>query len=365
MKNKKRIIIWLSIAVLLAVLIIPKLNLTTEKSENNAAGNPRARQVPVDVWIVKPKPFQNKIFSNGTLISNEEVELRSEVSGKITKIVFTEGKRVRKGEVLLKINDSELQATLKKNKSREFLARDREYRFKQLLEKNLTSQQEYDLQLSELNSVLADVELTEAQIAKTEIIAPFDGIIGLRSVSVGSYISPQTKIASLQSINPMKVDFSVPQKYFGLIKEGKRILVKLSSLQKVYEGKIFAVEPKIDQNTRTLQARAIVSNDKGELTPGAYVEIDVVLQDIDNSILIPTETIVPDFEGEKVFVYRNGKAISQLVKTGIRTEKEIQILSGLNVGDSLIVSGIIQLKPNGQVKVKQILQDNQNSNQDK
>ena len=365
MKNKKRIIIYLCIAALLAVLIIPKLNLTDEKSENSPAGNPRARQIPVDVWIVKPKPFQNKIFSNGTLISNEEVELRSEVSGKITRIMFTEGKRVRKGEVLLKINDSELQATLKKNKAREFLARDREFRYKQLLEKNLTSQQEYDLQLSELNTVLADVEFTEAQIAKTEIIAPFDGIIGLRSVSVGSYISPQTKIASLQSINPMKVDFSVPQKYFGLIKEGKRIFVKLSSTQKVYEGKIFAVEPKIDENTRTLQSRAIVPNDRGELTPGAYVEIDVVLQDIDNSILVPTETIIPDFEGEKVFVYKSGKASAQRVQTGIRTEKEIQILSGLNVGDSLIVSGIIQLKPNGKVKVKQVLQDQPNGGQGK
>jgi membrane fusion protein (multidrug efflux system) len=365
MKNKKRIIIWLGIAAVLAVLVIPKLNLTNEKKENNLGGNPRARQVPVDVWIVKPKPFQNKIFSNGTLISNEEVELRSEVSGKITRIMFTEGKRVRKGEVLLKINDSELQATLKKNKSKEFLARDREYRFKQLLEKNLTSQQEYDLQLSELNAVLADVEFTEAQIAKTEIIAPFDGIIGLRSVSVGSYISPQTKIASLQSTNPMKVDFSVPQKYFGQIKEGKKILVKLSSTKKVYEGKIFAVEPKIDQNTRTLQVRAIVPNEKGELTPGAYVEIDVVLEDIESSILIPTETIVPDFEGEKVFVYKNGKANSQLVHTGVRTEREIQILSGLNIGDSLIVSGIIQLKPNSSVNVKKVLQDNSLTSQDK
>ena len=365
MKSKKRIIIWFSIIAVLAVLIIPKLNLTNEKNENNPVGNPRTRQIPVDVWIVKPKPFQNKIFSNGTLISNEEVELRSEVSGKITRIMFTEGKRVRKGEVLLKINDSELQATLKKNKAREFLARDREFRYKQLLEKNLTSQQEYDLQLSELNAVLADVEFTEAQIAKTEIIAPFDGIIGLRAVSVGSYISPQTKIASLQSINPIKADFSVPQKYFGQIKEGKKILVKLSSTKKAYEGKIFAVEPKIDQNTRTLQARAIVSNDKGELTPGAYVEIDVVLEDIESSILIPTETIVPDFEGEKVFVYKNGKASSQIVQIGVRTEKEIQILSGLNIGDSLIVSGIIQLKSNSSVKVKKVLQDSPLTNRDK
>jgi len=354
MKNKKRLIIWISVVAVLAILFIPKLNLTNEDADNNSKVNPISRQVSVDVWIVKPKPLQNKIFSNGTLISNEEVELRSEISGKITRIMFNEGKGIRKGEVLVKINDSELQATLKKNKSRELLARDREYRYKQLVEKNLTSQQEYDLQLSELNSVLADVELTEAQIAKTEIIAPFHGVVGLRSVSVGSYISPLTPIASIQSINPMKVDFSVPQKYFGMVKEGKTIYVKLSATGKTYNGRIYAVEPKIDQNTRTVQARALIPNDKSELTPGAYVEIDIVLENLDQSILIPTEALVPDFEGEKVFIYKNGKAVPQLVSPGIRTEKEIQITSGLGIGDSLIVSGIIQLEPNGTVRINKV-----------
>lgn len=354
MKNKKRLIIWIVALLILAILIIPKFNLTNSGNDINPGANPRARQVSVEVWVAKPKPLLNKIFSNGTLISNEEVELRSEVSGKITRIMFTEGKRVRKGDVLIKINDSELQATLKKNKSRELLARDREYRYKQLIEKNLTSQQEYDLQLSELNSVLADVELTEAQIAKTEITAPFDGIVGLRSVSIGSYISPQTKIASLQSINPMKVDFSVPQKYFGLIREGKTVIVKLSSSASTFTGKIFAVEPKIDQNTRTIQARALIPNDKGELSPGAYVEIEIILENLENSILIPTEALIPDFEGEKVFICKNGKATPKLVGTGIRTEKEIQITSGLNIGDSVIVSGIIQLKPNIPVKVSRV-----------
>jgi len=354
MKYNKKYIGWSIVLLVLALLLVPKLKLTSGENTNNLQVDPISRQVSVDIWIVKPKALQNKILTNGTLISNEEVELRSEISGKVTHILFSEGKRVKKGEVLVKINDSELQATLKKNKSRELLARDREFRYKQLLEKNLTSQQEYDLQLSDLNAVLADVELTEAQIAKTEIVAPFDGIVGLRSVSVGSYISPLTPIASIQSINPIKVDFSVPQKYFGLIKEGKTIFVKLSSSQKIFSGKIYAVEPKIDQNTRTVQARALIPNDNGELTPGAYVEIEIILENIDKSILIPSEALVPDFEGEKVFLYKQGKAVSQLVTTGIRTEKEIQITSGLNIGDSLITSGIIQLRADAPVKLNSI-----------
>ena len=243
---------------------------------------------------------------------------------------------------------------MKKNKVREALARDREYRYKQLLEKNLTSQQEYDNQLSELNSVLADVEFTEAQIEKTEIRAPFDGVIGLRAVSVGSYITPQSKIATLQSINPMKVDFSVPQKYFGLIKEGKTIFVKLTATGKTYTGKVYAVEPKIDQTTRTIQARALIPNERAELSPGAYVEIDIILEDIKDAILVPTEVVIPDIEGEKVFVYKNGRAVPQLIRTGIRTENAIQIVEGLNLKDTLIVSGIIQIRPNARIKLNAV-----------
>lgn len=351
MKNIKRISIWIVILVLLIVLILPKLILNKNKNNDTLSQNPRLQALSVNGIIIKPRYLQNKIFSNGTLMSNEEVEIRSEITGKITQILFEEGKKVKKGELLVKINDAELQATLKKNKSRETLARDKEYRYRQLLEKNLTSQQEYDVALGELNSVLADIEFTQAQIEKTEIRAPFDGIIGLRSVSVGSYISPQTRIATLQNTNPIKVDFSVPQKYFGLIKEGKTIYVKSSSTGKVYTGKIYAVEPKIDQNTRTVQARALIPNERGELTPGAYVEIDIVLEEFSNAILVPSETVVPDFEGEKVFIYRNGRAVPQYVTTGIRTEKEVQILNGLKTGDTLITSGIIQLKPNIKVKL--------------
>lgn len=354
MKNKKRLIIWFALLLLLVILIIPKLKLTDDNTELNISRNKSIRQILVDALVIKPKALQNKIFSNGTLISNEEVELRSEINGKVTHIYFTEGNKVKKGDLLVKINDSELQATLKKNKARESLARDREYRYKQLLEKNLTSQQEYDLQLSELNAVLADVELTEAQLAKTEIRAPFDGIVGLRSISIGSYISPQTKIASLQSINPIKVDFAVPQKYFGMIREGNPIHVRLPSSSKSYIGKIYAIEPKIDENTRTVQVRALVSNERAELTPGAYVEIEVILETYDNALLIPSEALIPDFEGEKVFIYSNGKAVPKIVKTGIRTEKEIQILSGLQVNDTVIVTGIIQLRPNIPVNLNSI-----------
>ncbi len=354
MKNKKNIYIWSAVVIVVIIIILTKVDFSSGTDNAGDSANPSARQVAVNAVIVQPKPLQNIIFSNGTLISNEEVEIRSEISGKITQILFEEGRRVKKNDLLIKINDAELQATLKKNKSRETLARDKEYRYKQLLEKNLTSQQEYDVALSELNSVLADVEFTEAQIAKTEIRAPFHGVVGLRYISVGGYISPQIKIATLQSINPIKVDLSVPQKYFSLIKEAKIIFVKVAATDRLYSGKIYAVEPRIDQNTRTVQVRAYVPNERGELTPGAYVEINIVLEELNNAVMVPTDVIVPDIQGETVFVYKDGKAVQQNVKTGIRTETEIQITSGLNFGDTLITSGIIQLKSDIPVKLNSI-----------
>jgi len=354
MNNKKKIITWSAVVLVLLILILPKIKFGSARDTKPDSPTSPKRQTAVNAVIIKTKSIQDKIFSNGTFISNEEVELRSEISGKITKILFKEGQPIKKGTVLLKINDAELQATLKKNQSKESLARDKEFRIKQLFTKNLTSQQEYDNALSELNSAEADVEFTKAQLEKTEIRAPFDGVIGLRSVSEGSYISPTSKIATLQNINPVKVDFSVPQKYFGIVKEGKTILVKIASTGKTYSGKIYAVEPKIDQSSRTVQVRAIIPNDRRELTPGAYVEIDIVLQDIKNAIMVPSEAVVPDIQGEKVFVYRNGIAVPQLVKQNIRTENEVQIIDGLNVGDTIIVSGIIQLKPNAPVKLNAI-----------
>lgn len=351
MKNMKKIIVLIAVAVLIIIILLPKIDFTSGSGKTENFPGARMAALSVEGKIMKPELLQNKIFTNGTLIGNEEVQLHSETSGKVTHILFEEGKRVKKDELLLKINDAELQATLKKNLIREELAKDKEYRAQQMIEKNLTSQQEYDVALNELNSVRADIEFTNAQIAKTEIRAPFDGIIGLRSVSIGSYISPQTQVATLQSINPIKIDFSIPQKYYNDIREGRVIEFKLPNTNKLFKGKVYAVEPKINQETRTLQVRAVAANDAGLLSPGAYVEIDIVLANLNSALLVPSKALVPDIQGEKVFVYKNGIAVPQIVTTGIRTEESIQIVAGIVPGDTVIVSGIIQLRPNSPVKL--------------
>ncbi len=354
MKNKNRIVAIIVSVVILLLLIIPKIDFTSNNEKVSNSSNAKSNKVMVAAKIMKAEPLKKKIFTNGTLIGNEEIELRSETSGKVTEILFKEGKKVKKGSILLKINDAELQATLKKNLLREELAEDKEFRARQMLEKQLTSQQEYDVVLNDLGTIKADIEYINAQIAKTEIRAPFDGIVGLRSVSIGSYITPQVPVATFQSINPIKIDFAVPQKYFNEVKEGREIEFELPNNDKIFTGKIYAVEPKIDLATRTIQVRAIAPNNDGLLSPGAYVEIDIVLANVKNALMIPSDALVPDIKGEKVYLYKNGKAVSQIVKTGIRDEANIQITSGILPGDTVIVSGIIQLRENTPVSLKEI-----------
>lgn len=352
--KKKQIITYAAVLIILLLIFLPKINFTSKNEDSKIVNVEKKESILADIKIIKPELLQDKIFSNGTLIGNEEVLLRSESSGKVTDILFEEGKRVKKGDLLLKINDAELQATLKKNILREEFAKDKEFRARQLLDKQLTSQQEYDVVLNELNTIKADIEFTNAQIAKTEIHAPFDGIVGLRSVSIGTYITPQTQVATIQSINPIKIDFAVPQKYYSEIKEGKAIEFTIPNINMNFSGKIYAVEPKIDQTTRTILVRAVAQNNNGVLLPGAYVEINIILNNISNAMLIPTDALVPDIEGEKVFLYKNGQAFPQKVSTGIRTEKNIQVIKGIEIGDSVIVSGIIQLRPNSKIKIKSI-----------
>ncbi len=350
-KKIKNYSIGFIILIVILLLLLPKI-LEVSNTEKLPLRKGDGRAISVKAAIIKKESVQETIFSNGTLLSNEEAELRSEISGRITEIYFSEGKNAFKGDLLVKINDSEIQASLKKNRAKEKLASDREFRLRQMLEKGLTSQYEYDIALEELNSIKADIEYNEAMLAKTEIRAPFSGIIGLRYVSPGSYIAPEKIIATIQSLNPLKAEFSVPQKYSGMIKPGKEIIVKTGG--KSYNAKIYAVEPKIDLTTRTVKVRALVPNANYELKSGSYTEIEVITDTRTEAVVVPSNTIIPDIDGEMVFVYRNGKAEEKRVKSGLRTDEGIEIISGLNFGDTLIVSGIIQLKGGAPVKLSSI-----------
>lgn len=350
----KKILTGVVIFAVVAVIAYPKVKpLFSDGGEASVQQNSGA-PLSVDAVKIQPSRVQDKIFSTGSILANEEVELRSEVSGKITEIYLEEGKMVDNNQLLIKINDSELQAQLQRAQYRLDLAIDREGRQRKLLEKGGISQEDYDATLNEVNVLKSEVQLIQAQIDKTEIRAPFRGRVGLKYVSDGSYISPTTRIASLQNINPVKLDFSVPERYVNRVKVGDDITFTVQGTDRVFEGEIYAIEPKIDSQTRTLQLRALSENNEGLLVPGAFADIELILETIDDALMIPTISLIPELQGQKVYLFRNGMVEEQQVQTGLRTAERVRILDGIQPGDTVLTTGLLQVRQGMPIRINEI-----------
>ena len=317
------------------------------------SGKPGGAGQPVKVngVIVAYKKFDNTVTVTGSIDPNEQVQLRSEMSGLVRGIYFREGSNVRKGQTLLTIDDSELRAQLAQAVTRQNLAAENARRADLLLKKEAISREESDAAQAELQSLRSQTQLVRAQLAKTVIRAPFSGKIGLRTISVGEYLTPTTVVANLVSINPVKITFSVPEKYAGSVQLNTTVSFTVAGSIQKYRAQVYAIEPQIETTTRTLQLRAKAENPEGRLTPGLFANVELPLATIENAILIPTEAIVPVQEGKKVFVTDSGKAKEVMVEASIRTDKEILITSGLKPGDTVLTSGLMSLKPDVPVKV--------------
>lgn len=350
----KKILIITGIIVVIAVLAIPKIYDFSQASSQNLNNSGNDGRLTVDVFVAEPEVFENKIFTTGTIIANEEIDLNSEVSGKIVQLSLKEGRSVDKGQLLIKINDRELQAQLQRAKYRQNLAEEREERQTKLLERGGISQEDYDATLNELNVLKAEADLINAQIEKTEIRAPFNGNVGLKYVSEGSYISPSTRIATLQSLDPIKIDFSIPERYSGVVEVGDKLTFTVQGAEGEFEAEIYAIEPRIDRQTRTLNIRALGDNPDGQLLPGAFANLNLVLQEIEDALLIPTIAVVPDLEGQKVFLYNKGKVEENRVNIGIRTEDNVQITQGIAAGDTVLTTGLLQVREGTEVKIREI-----------
>jgi membrane fusion protein (multidrug efflux system) len=318
-------------------------------SGNNKGG--KSQQMLVNGIVVQPTSFANKLDVTGTIEANESVALQSEVSGLVTGIYFKEGSNVSKGSLLVKINDRDIQAQLQEALTKQNLSSTNENRAKQLLQKGAISQEEYDTALADLKSLKAQAQLIRAQLAKTSIIAPFSGKIGLRSISAGEYITPTKVIANLLSTNPVKVNFSVPEKYMGQIKVNATITFRTDGSTQLYTGKVFALEPGINAQTRTLEVKALASNQNNELRPGSFAKVSLTLDKIENALLIPNQAIIPVLRGKTVFISKNGKAKQVEVQSGTRTDENILITSGLKIGDTVLTTGALSLKDDAPVKV--------------
>ncbi|PSL49734.1 membrane fusion protein (multidrug efflux system) [Chitinophaga niastensis] len=348
-KKTVRSIILLAAAGIVIFLVYKKIagGKSTEGAANGAPGakGSAAKQMLIDAWIVKTAKLDQSIEASGTLQSNEEVEVKPEINGRIIHLYFKEGTSVKKGDLLVKIYDEDLRAQLQKLKLQQQLAKTTLERQENLLKINGISQQDVDVTRNQVSAYGADMDFTQTQLQKTELRAPFSGKLGLRNVSEGAIVSSATVITTLQQIDPLKMDFAVAEKYRNAIKNGDQVNFYVAGDTKEYKGSIYAIDPKIDLTTRTVRLRAIVPNNNGVLFPGSFAKVKILLKDLPDAIMIPSQAVIPGTRDKKVIIADHGAAKFVVVETGLRTESSVQITNGLQAGDTVITTGILQLKP--------------------
>jgi membrane fusion protein (multidrug efflux system) len=328
-----------------------RINSNRAKNSDSKDKGGKDKVINVGGIVLKQETFDNTISLSGSIEANEQVEIRSEISGIIEGIYFNEGSTVKKGQLLFKVNDLELKAQLGQATTKENLAAENERRAKLLLTKEAISQEEFDVAKADLKLAQAQTQLIKVQIAKTNVRAPFSGKIGLRSISVGTYVTPSILVAKLVNIDQLKITFSIPEKYVSQLKPNTNLSFTVTGSNEKYSAKVYAIEPEVAIATRTIQIRAIAENKSGKLFPGTYANVELPLDVIKDAIVVPSEAIVPIQNGKKVFLAVAGKAKEIKIETTTRTDASVLVLSGLKAGDTLITSGVMSLKNDIPVKV--------------
>lgn len=351
--------------LILGMAFFPKIRsiFSTEKPQTENRGrSPRGgsgagrEQLSVTAMIIQPQVLRSDLYiARGVLLPEEEVDLTFETSGKITHIYFKEGSFVNQGELLAKVNDAPLQAELRKLQAQLPLAQDRVYRQGTLLEKDAISQETYQTVATELEKLRADIDLIESRIAQTEVRAPFSGVIGLRQVSVGAYASPSVVVSKLTKISPLKLEFSMNENQVSHIPPGTRITFTVANDLTIYEAEVYAVESQLDPKTLTLKARARYENPNGKLKPGISASIQTLIREIPDAIVIPSISSITELGRDIVYVYRNGVAQEVEITKGYRTASSVQVLSGLSAGDTLLTTGVMQLRNGLPVKISELI----------
>jgi membrane fusion protein (multidrug efflux system) len=322
------------------------------QEETTAIGN-GATAAPVmqaDYVVLKAQPIANKISVTGTLMAGESAMLSSQIAGMITSIHFKEGEYVSKGQLLVKLDDRQWVAQRQKLAAQLQTAKKNLSRQEELLKIQGVSQVEVDNAALEVATLEADQQELEVRIDYALIRAPFSGKIGLRSVSPGSYLQAGAPVARLVQLNPLKLEFSVPERYASQIKNNQLAHFTLAGREEDYEGKIYATEPVINESTRALRIRARVPNTKGNLIAGSFAEVTLTLDSIPNALLLPTEAVIPQLNDQIVYQIRGGTIRTVKIKPGVRLPRLLQIEEGLQAGDTVMVAGLLQAEDGKKVQ---------------
>jgi membrane fusion protein, multidrug efflux system len=348
--SKKVSIVLIAVLVIIGSLVAYRIMVNNKKA-NSSGGGSRSSESKVYGFVVQGKPFSDFLSLTGAIEPNEIVSLRSEISGIVEELNFSEGGKVGEGQVLIRINDGELRAQLAQAKTQNMLSAENERRAKLLLEKEAISQEEYDIASAEFRTAQSQIQLIEAQLRRTLIRAPFSGTVGLRNISKGSYITPTTDIAQLANLSKVKLQFSIPEKYASKVKIGSHVRFTVQEIAKEFSARVYAIEPIVEATTRTLRVRAMAENGDSQLIPGTFANVVFPLETIETGLLVPTEALIPIQNGKKLFVLKSGKASEVLVETGGRTDAEILILKGIRAGDTVLTSGVMSLRDGSPVTV--------------
>ncbi|MEI7829390.1 MAG: efflux RND transporter periplasmic adaptor subunit [Prolixibacteraceae bacterium] len=339
MNNRILSVFLIAFSLLLSCKSKPKEQISTEKPA-----------IMVEVVIAGSEDVSSNIEVNGSVLANEMVEIRPEVSGRLVYLNLPDGANIKEGTLLARVNDADLQAQMEQQKTQFELATKTLKRLSDLLKVNGVNQADYDAALSQVNTIQANMKVINAQIDKTVIRAPFSGELGIRVVSPGAYVTPQTLLGSLHQIDKVKIDFTVPETYSSNVMKGNMIKIQTDGFDENLDATITAIEPQINTVSRNIKVRAILT--KGVIHPGAFVK--VFLAQTRKGIMVPSNAIIPDALSNQVVVIHKSKAVFTNVETGLRNANLVEITGGLNPGDSIIVSGMLFVRPNAIVKVKKV-----------
>ena len=347
-----RLNVILSVFVLMAVFSCH----SKKPDQGNARGGRAGGPLVVDAFVVRPYAISDNVEVPGSLLPFEETQIRAEVGGRIVGLNIQEGGSAAKGTMLVKLFDQDLQAQLKKLQVQLQIKVKSEERSAELLKINGISQQDYDLAALDVENLKADILGTEIAISKTEIRAPYAGRLGLRNVSLGSYISPTEIVTTIRQVDQLKLDFAIPEKYAKDITKGYKVKFRVDGGEQEHTATVIATENSVDQNTRTLRIKAVVNRTHAELVPGVFAKVNLQLGRDDQALMVPTQALIPSARNKQVVVLRGDSVQFNVVETGIRDSAYVQVLKGIQAGDTIIISGLMAIRPNAKVKVAKVTQ---------
>lgn len=339
-----------AIAPYLLVLLVISGCQARAKEPDKPTIAPIVQAVPVDGNIIKADTLSEEMEITGTLMANREVDILSELTRKIIRVNVREGSYVQAGQLLFELDNADLLAQLEKLRQQEKLATLNEERMRDLVKNEAVIQQDYDQTFTNLKVLQAQISELQVTISKTRIRAPFSGQVGIVQVYPGALVSANTRLTNIQDNNTIKLDFLVPEKYAHIITEGTEQKFTVASNSRRYTAKVVAREARLDENTRTLLVRAISQNPGRVLLPGQSARLHLALHSSNDALTVSTQALIPSSQGYSVYLVRNNQVQLAPVEIGQRGPYAVEVLKGVNNGDTVVTSNLLRLSPGATVQ---------------